>query len=156
MSHFDAEGRAEMVDISAKTPNLRVATAGGRIRMNRTAFDAVSSGDIEKGDVLSVARVAGIMAVKQTAHLIPLCHPIGAEKTNISFGLDAESGSVSVTCTVCTHAKTGVEMEALCGVNIALLTIYDMCKGYDKGMEMTDICLLEKQGGKSGHYTRKA
>ncbi|MGD9559298.1 MAG: cyclic pyranopterin monophosphate synthase MoaC [Oscillospiraceae bacterium] len=153
-NHFDKDGKAEMVDVCAKAGTHRVATAAGSIRMNEAAFTAVAQGSAEKGDVLGVARVAGIMATKHTAHLIPLCHPIAIEKASIAFTLAPDTHSVHAQCTVHTHGKTGVEMEALCGVNIALLTIYDMCKALDKGMELYDICLLEKQGGKSGHYQK--
>lgn len=154
-NHFDAQGRAVMVDVSDKQPTRRIATAAGTIRMNAAAFEAVSTGTATKGDVLGVARVAGIMATKQTASLIPLCHPITTEKASVDFELNAQAKTVRATCTVQTHGKTGVEMEALCGVNIALLTVYDMCKALDKGMLLYDICLLEKQGGKSGLYRRK-
>lgn len=143
-----------MVDVSAKASTVRVAVAEGRIRMNAAAFGAVAAGSVQKGDVLGAARIAGIMATKQTAALIPLCHVVGIEKAAVDFTLEPGSRSVRAVCTVQTSGKTGVEMEALCGVNLALLTIYDMCKALDKGMELCDIHLLEKQGGKSGPYQR--
>lgn len=154
LNHFDEAGRAVMVDVSAKESTRRVAAAGGRIRMNAAAFAAVQSGTAAKGDVLGVARVAGIMAAKRTSELIPLCHPIATEKASIEFVLHEDERAVQAVCTVSTHGKTGVEMEALCGVNIALLTIYDMCKAVDRAMEMYDIGLLEKDGGRSGHYVK--
>ncbi len=151
-NHFDQGGRAVMVDVSQKAPTLRIAVAGGCIRMNAAAFGAVCAGTVQKGDVLGVARLAGIMAVKQTPHLIPLCHPLLTERASVDFTTDAAARTIGVTCTVQAQGKTGVEMEALCGVNIALLTIYDMCKALDKSMEISGIRLLEKQGGKSGIY----
>lgn len=151
-NHFDPCGNAVMVDVSEKASTLRIAVAGGRIHMNEAAFSAVCAGAVQKGDVLGVARLAGIMAVKQTPHLIPLCHPLLTEKASVDFTMDDATRTISVTCTVQTQSKTGVEMEALCGVNIALLTIYDMCKALDKGMEIVGIRLLEKRGGKSGHF----
>lgn len=154
-NHFDPCGHAVMVDVSEKASTLRIAVAGGRIHMNEAAFSAVCAGTVQKGDVLGVARLAGIMAVKQTPHLIPLCHPLLTEKASVDFMLDDAARTISVTCTVQTQSKTGVEMEALCGASIALLTIYDMCKALDKGMEIADIRLLEKQGGKSGPYYRE-
>lgn len=151
-NHFNEQGEAIMADISEKENTVRVAIATGRISMNEDAFNAIVGGTAKKGDVLGVARIAGIMAVKQTPSLIPLCHPLMTEKASIDFELDHDSRSVIASCMVRTSGKTGVEMEALCGINIALLTIYDMCKALDKGMEMSDIHLVEKQGGKSGHY----
>lgn len=156
LSHFDGSGQAAMVDVSEKPITLRVAVAGGRISMNRAAFDAVASGSVGKGDVLGVARVAGIMGAKRTAELVPLCHPIFTEKVSIEFDLQPEMLSVQAVCTAQASGKTGVEMEALCGVQVALLTIYDMCKAADKGMVISDVCLWEKRGGKSGNYQRQA
>lgn len=155
-NHFDAGGNAVMVDVSQKPATKRIATAEGKIRMNPTAFQALSQGTAAKGDVLGVARLAGIMAVKQTSQLIPLCHPLMTEKAEIEFHLHPETQTICVACTVQTHGKTGVEMEALCGVNIALLTIYDMCKALDKEMCLFDIRLLEKQGGKSGFFRNQS
>ncbi len=154
LSHFNESGNAHMVDISSKNDSTRIAIATGRIIMNRPAFDAVKNGTAKKGDVLGVARVAGIMACKRTADLVPLCHSIACENAELSFDLSEETSSVRATCTVKTSGKTGVEMEALCGVQVALLTVYDMCKAVDKAMMMEGICLLEKRGGKSGDYVR--
>lgn len=154
-NHFDEKGNAIMVDVSKKEATLRIAKAEGHILMNETAYHVVESGTSKKGDVLGIARVAGIMAVKQTSSLIPLCHPLIIESTSIEFDLDLSKRCVRAVCTVQTTGKTGVEMEALCGVSVALLTIYDMCKALDRGMEICGVTLVEKQGGKSGHYRRK-
>ena len=154
LNHFDAAGNAVMVAVSGKEITLRIAAAGGRIRMSSAAFEAVFGGTAAKGDVLGVARVAGIMALKRTAELIPLCHPVMTEKAVIDFELCADECVVYATCTVQAAGKTGVEMEALTGVSVALLTVYDMCKAIDRSMTIADICLLEKSGGKSGHYRR--
>ncbi|MDL2325105.1 cyclic pyranopterin monophosphate synthase MoaC [Ruminococcaceae bacterium OttesenSCG-928-A16] len=156
LTHFDGAGNAVMVDVSAKNETARLATATGKIKMNAAAFAALQSGTVQKGDVLGIARIAGIMGLKQTAQLIPLCHPIATEKAEIEFTLLPNVLAVQVFCTVHTTGKTGVEMEALTGVNIALLTIYDMCKALDKGMELYDICLLKKTGGKSGAYIKES
>lgn len=145
-----------MVDVSAKTETAREAVAEGRISMNRECFEKVKEGEMGKGDVLGVARVAGIMGAKKTSELIPLCHLLNLTKVEISFSLEEETSSVRVSCTVRTTGKTGVEMEALTGVQVALLTVYDMCKAVDKSMEMTDIHLCRKSGGKSGDFVRKA
>ena len=154
LSHFDASGSAVMVDVSEKPVTAREATAHGIITMNADAFAAVESGTVKKGDVLGVARVAGIMATKRTSELIPLCHPLPLTKVQIEFDLLPERRAVEARCTVKTSGVTGVEMEALTGVSTALLTIYDMCKAVDKGMELGEIHLVEKTGGKSGHYIR--
>lgn len=155
LTHFDASGNAIMVDVTEKEITLRTAVAMGSISMNAAAFNAVTEGTVKKGDVLGVARVAGMMGLKKTSDLIPMCHPLLTEKAAISFTLDSETCSVNVQCTVQVHGKTGVEMEALCGASIALLTVYDMCKALDKGMTIHSVCLLEKYGGKSGDYHRK-
>lgn len=155
LSHFDAAGKAVMVDVSQKVETVRRAVASGKISMNAAAFEAVCKGKASKGDVLGVARIAGIMATKQTAHLIPLCHPVATEKAEIEFAYLPKEKTIKAMCTVITSGKTGVEMEALTGVTITLLTIYDMCKAVDKGMQMFDIRLEEKQGGKSGQYVRE-
>lgn len=152
LTHFDTDGNAVMVDVSQKQETPRIATACGKIKMNEAAFAALSEGTVKKGDVLGVARVAGLMGLKQTASLIPLCHPIPTEKASIEFEVIPKKQEVHVLCTVQTTGKTGVEMEALMGTNITLLTIYDMCKALDKSMEISDICLLKKTGGKSGEY----
>lgn len=145
-----------MVDVSAKTETAREAVAEGRISMSRECFEKVKEGEMGKGDVLGVARVAGIMGAKKTSELIPLCHLLHLTKVEISFELEEETSSVQAACTVRTTGRTGVEMEALTGVQVALLTIYDMCKAVDKSMEMTDIHLCRKSGGKSGDFVRKA
>ena len=152
LTHFDASGHAAMVDVTDKTETNRIAVAKGSIRMNQAAFDAIQQGSVEKGDVLGVARVAGIMAAKKTAELIPLCHPLMLTKISVDFALHTETLTVDAVCTAKLSGKTGVEMEALTGVSVALLTIYDMCKALDKGMIITDIHLAEKSGGKSGHF----
>jgi len=152
-THFDTAGNAIMVDVSQKQETHRIATASGKITMSSESYAACKLGTGKKGDVLSVARLAGIMAAKQTPNLIPLCHSIAIEKVVIDFEFLADA--ITATCTVKTTGKTGVEMEALCGVSVALLTIYDMCKAIDKSMEISEISLLEKQGGKSGAYIKK-
>ena len=154
LSHFDASGSAVMVDVSEKPVTARQAVARGIITMNAAAFAAVRDGTAQKGDVLGVARIAGIMAAKRTSELIPLCHPLPLSKLTVDFHLLPEQQAVEAVCTVRTIGVTGVEMEALTGVSAALLTIYDMCKAVDKGMELGEIHLVEKTGGKSGHYVR--
>jgi cyclic pyranopterin phosphate synthase len=153
-THFDRRGNAIMVDISGKGVTGRAAVAEGRISLSREALDAVTGGSAAKGDVLGVARVAGIMAAKKTAELIPLCHPLAFDKCSIDFVVNEEECRIEAACTVRLSAKTGAEMEALTGVSVALLTVYDMCKAIDKGMTIGGICLREKSGGKSGHYLR--
>ena len=155
-THFNQHGEAIMVDISKKAETAREAIAEGRISMNQECFDQLKAGSIGKGDVLGVARIAGIMGAKKTSELIPLCHLLSLTRAEIDFELEDETCSVRTICTVRTTGKTGVEMEALTGVQIALLTIYDMCKAVDKGMEMNGIHLCQKSGGKSGIYIRKA
>jgi len=149
-THLDARGNAVMVDISEKSATIRQAIAKGRIKMSRKCFENIQQGRAKKGDVLGTARVAGIMAAKRTAELIPLCHVINITKASIDFELLEESHEVEAICTVKTIGQTGVEMEALTGVSVALLTIYDMCKAVDKSMEIRCIYLAEKTGGKSG------
>ena len=155
-THFNQHGDAIMVDISKKAETAREAIAEGRISMNQECFDQLKAGSIGKGDVLGVASIAGIMGAKKTSELIPLCHLLSLTKAEIDFELEDETCSVRTICTVRTTGKTGVEMEALTGVQIALLTIYDMCKAVDQGMEMNGIHLCQKSGGKSGIYIRKA
>lgn len=155
-THFNQHGDAIMIDISKKAETAREAIAEGRISMNQECFDQLKAGSIGKGDVLGVSRIAGIMGAKKTSELIPLCHLLSLTKAEIDFELEDETCSVRTICTVRTTGKTGVEMEALTGVQIALLTIYDMCKAVDKGMEMNGIHLCQKSGGKSGIYIRKA
>ena len=152
--HFDAAGNAVMVDVSEKPVTARQAVARGIITMNAEAFAAVERGTVKKGDVLGVARIAGIMATKRTSELIPLCHPLPLTKVSVDFTLLPERQAVEAVCTVKTTGVTGVEMEALTGVSAALLTVYDMGKAVDKGMELGEIGLVEKTGGKSGHYVR--
>jgi len=153
-THFDKDGNAVMVDVGQKQATTRQAIAQGRIKMSAPCYEAVRQGELKKGDVLGVARIAGIMAVKQTAGLIPLCHPLPIESASIDFAFDAGQCEITVVCTVKTTGVTGVEMEALTGVSVCLLTIYDMCKAADKGMALTDIHLVEKTGGKSGVYQK--
>ena len=154
LSHFDASGSAVMVDVSEKPVTARQAVARGIITMNAAAFAAVRDVTAQKGDVLGVARISGIMAAKRTSELIHLCHPLPLSKLTVDFHLLPEQQAVEAVCTARTIGVTGVEMEALTGVSAALLTIYDMCKAVDKGMELGEIHLVEKTGGKSGHYVR--
>ncbi len=151
-NHFDENGNAVMVDISEKEITDRVAVATGTIHVSEEIMDAVINKTAKKGDVLGVARVAGIMAVKKTADLIPMCHTLLLQKCSVEFRLDEEYGEIQVFCTVKTQGKTGVEMEALTGVTVTLLTIYDMCKAIDKGMEIGQVHLVRKSGGKSGDF----
>lgn len=152
-THFDREGNAVMVDVSEKCETSREATASGVIQMSEECFDMVKNGSMKKGDVLGVARIAGIMGAKRTAELIPLCHILNLTKAEIEFRL-LDGCRIEARCTVKVTGKTGVEMEALTGVSVALLTIYDMCKAVDKGMEISEIRLLRKSGGKSGLWER--
>ncbi len=152
LTHFNEQGQAHMVDVGAKADSARRAVATGRIAMQPATFELVRQGSHKKGDVLGIARVAAIMASKQTPNLIPLCHPIALTRVNVEFDLDDAAHAIACTVTAETVGKTGVEMEALTAVNVALLTIYDMCKAVDRGMVMSDIRLLEKAGGKSGHW----
>lgn len=151
-THFDQNGNAIMVDVTDKAVTERIAVAEGAIKVNEEVFGAIKNHTAAKGDVLGTARIAGIMAAKKTSDLIPMCHPLMLTKVTIDFELDAELLQVKCRCTAKLSGKTGVEMEALTGVSVALLTIYDMCKAIDKSMEMTQIRLMEKQGGKSGHF----
>ncbi|MDO5538623.1 MAG: cyclic pyranopterin monophosphate synthase MoaC [Eubacteriales bacterium] len=152
LNHFDKKGNAVMVDVSGKMPASRTAVAKGVIRVNDMVMRAIMEGTVKKGDVLGVARVAGIMGVKQTSSLIPMCHPLMIQKCSVDFEIDERELSITAVCTVKTEGQTGVEMEALTGVSITLLTIYDMCKALDKSMEIGSVHLVEKIGGKSGHY----
>ena len=152
LTHLDADGSAHMVDVGDKTPTRRVAIATGRITMSAEALSAIRDGLVKKGDVLAVARVAGIMAAKRTSDLIPLCHPLPLTKASVDFTF--EENGIRVTATAATDGKTGVEMEALTATSTALLTIYDMAKAIDKAMVIDGICVLEKQGGKSGDWVR--
>ena len=152
LTHFDAQGQAHMVDVAAKAATHRVAVAAGRICMQAATFAVIEQGTARKGDVLGVARIAGIMAAKKTSELIPLCHPLALTRVAVDFSLDRADSSVACTATVETVGPTGVEMEALTAVQVALLTIYDMCKAIDRGMTITDVKVLQKHGGKSGSW----
>ncbi len=154
LTHFNRAGDAHMVDVGGKNITHRVAQASGTIRMQPATLELVLSGGHKKGDVLGIARVAGIMAAKRTADLVPLCHPLALTRVEIEFRPDEAQSSVECLATVETRGQTGVEMEALTAVQIALLTIYDMCKAVDRGMMMQDIGLLKKSGGKSGEWVR--
>ncbi|MBP9906813.1 MAG: cyclic pyranopterin monophosphate synthase MoaC [Rhodoferax sp.] len=158
LTHFDAQGQAHMVDVAAKAATHRIGIASGRIQMEPATLALITSGNHKKGDVLGIARIAGIMAAKKTSELIPLCHPLALTRVALAFELlEAQGGqaaAVTCTATVETVGQTGVEMEALTAVQVALLTIYDMCKAVDRGMVMTDVKLLEKHGGKSGSFVR--
>ncbi len=155
-THFDAQGQAHMVDVSAKAETHRVARAIGSIRMAPTTLALIAEGRAGKGDVIGIARVAAIQAAKRTAELIPLCHPLPLTRVAAEFALDEPAAMVHCTVQAETFGRTGVEMEALTAVQVGLLTIYDMCKAADRGMVMTGIRLLEKQGGKSGHWVAPA
>jgi cyclic pyranopterin monophosphate synthase len=150
LTHLDSQGAARMVDVGAKAETARRAVAAGRITMSPEALAAIRAGDAPKGDVLSAARIAGIMAAKRTGDLIPLCHPLGLEAVNIAFAF--EDAAISVTAAASLTGKTGVEMEAMVAASVALLTIYDMAKAIDKGMVIDGVRLIEKVGGKSGHW----
>ena len=154
LTHFDAQGQAHMVDVGAKASTHRVAVATGRIHMLASTLALIQSGTVKKGDVLGIARIAGIQGAKKTSDLIPLCHPLALTRVAIDFEVLLEVDVPTIVCTATaeTIGQTGVEMEALTAVQVALLTIYDMCKAADRGMVMTDVKLLEKQGGKSGHW----
>jgi cyclic pyranopterin monophosphate synthase len=152
LTHFDSGGQAHMVDVGGKPSTHRVAVAAGRIAMQPATFDLVAGGTSKKGDVLGVARIAAIQAAKRTSELIPLCHPLAITKVAVDFTLDAAAHAVECRAEVHTSGPTGVEMEALTAVQIGLLTIYDMCKAVDRGMEIGGVRLLEKHGGKSGSW----
>lgn len=152
LTHFDAQGQAHMVDVGAKPATHRIAVAEGRIAMQPATLAIIQSGTAKKGDVLGIARIAGIMAAKKTSDLIPLCHPLALTRVAVDFELLPETSSVRCLATVETVGPTGVEMEALTAVQVALLTVYDMCKAVDKGMVMEGIRVLEKHGGKTGSF----
>lgn len=152
LTHFDTQGQAHMVDVASKAATHRIAVAEGRIVMNPATLAIILAGNAKKGDVLGIARVAGIMAAKKTSDLIPLCHPLALTGVAIDLTPDEKTSSIACRATVETVGPTGVEMEALTAVQIALLTIYDMCKAVDRGMTMTDVRVLEKHGGKSGSF----
>ncbi len=151
-THFDAEGNAWMVDISDKDATRREATACGQITMSEECFQKVKAGQMKKGDVLGVARIAGIMGAKKTSDIIPLCHNLNLTGLEVWFEMEEDRNSVTAFCKARTSGKTGVEMEALTGVQVALLTVYDMCKAVDKRMVISQVRLLEKSGGKSGDF----
>jgi len=154
LTHLDDHGNARMVDVGAKEATRRIAIASGRIRMSAEALAAIRAGDAPKGDVLAAARIAGIMAAKKTAELIPLCHPLSLDAVTVDFAFEDTDGlgAVRATATASLSGKTGVEMEAMTATSIALLTIYDMAKALDKGMVIEDVRLIEKRGGKSGTW----
>lgn len=151
-THFDASGRAHMVDVGNKTETHRVAIASGSIVMQAATLNLILQGDAKKGDVLGIARIAAIQGSKRTSDLIPLCHPISLTKVGVEFKVDSQKNTIHCTVRAETYGKTGVEMEALTAVSVALLTIYDMCKAVDRGMQLNHVRLLEKVGGKSGHW----
>jgi cyclic pyranopterin monophosphate synthase len=153
LTHFNSEGNAHMVDVGEKTPTTRTAVAEGFISLNSLALNQVIQGSHKKGDVIGIARIAGIMATKRTAEVIPLCHPVPVHHVNLEFESDPKGGEIRCLATVKSHGITGVEMEALHAVQTALLTIYDMCKSVDRCMIINKIRLLEKHGGKSGSWT---
>lgn len=153
LTHFSADGASRMVDVGDKPVTRRVARAAGRVLMQAATLQLICDRQMTKGDVLEVARLAGIMATKRTADLIPLCHVLPLDRVEVTFAFP-DDASVDVEVLVATEARTGVEMEALTAVSVACLTIYDMCKSVDRGMEVTSIRLLEKSGGRSGHFVR--
>ena len=154
LTHIDAEGRARMVDVGEKAETARVAYAKGSIAMSRDALDAIEQNSLAKGDAISTARIAGIMAAKRTAELIPLCHPIALTDVGVDMELDQSLPGIHVTAWASSRGRTGVEMEALTAVTVALLTLYDMAKALDRGMEISAVRVIEKRGGKSGDWKR--
>ena len=155
-THFDDQGNAVMVDVGAKDETVREATASGRVLMEEATLRLIQSRGVKKGDVMSVAQLAGIMAAKRTPDLIPLCHPLPLTSVNVTLEAVASPASIDITATCRLKGRTGVEMEALTAVSVAALTVYDMCKAVDRGMVMTNVGLLEKRGGKSGVWLRDA
>ena len=153
LTHFDAQGQAHMVDVSAKAETHRIAVAAGEIRMQPATFELIASGSAKKGDVLGIARIAAIQGAKRCSELVPLCHPLPITRIAVDFDLDAASSRVLCRAQVETLGRTGVEMEALCAVQVGLLTIYDMCKAADRGMVIGQVRVLEKHGGKSGDWS---
>ena len=154
-THFDEQGRAKMVDVGEKPESQRVAVASGRVYVNENTFALIQSGGIKKGDVLTVAQIAGIMGAKQTSSLIPMCHPIILNGVHMDLRLSEKAKAVEITASISCDGRTGVEMEALTAVSVAALTIYDMCKAVQKDMVISDICLLKKSGGVHGDYHRE-
>ena len=155
LTHFDAEGKAAMVDVSAKAETERVATAKGSVIMQPETLALIAAGEMKKGDVLAVARLAGIMAAKRTPDLVPLCHPLALTAIAVDLAIDRKRNAVDIEATCKLVGRTGVEMEALTAVSVAALTVYDMCKAVDRAMIITDIRLTHKRGGKSGRYEAK-
>lgn len=155
LTHIDERGKARMVDVTPKASTEREAVAKGRVLMKKETLDLILASEVKKGDVLGVARVAGIMAAKKTAEIIPLCHPINITSVTVDFETISDPPSIEITATAKIASQTGVEMEALTAVSAAALTVYDMCKAADKGMVLTDIRLMKKTGGKSGTYERE-
>ena len=155
LTHFDADGNAVMVDVGAKPVTERTATAAGLVTMAGGTLRRIADRGFAKGDVLTVAQLAGIMGAKRTADLIPLCHPLPLTRVSVEFSIDQAANAVDCTATAETFGRTGVEMEALTAVSVGLLTIYDMCKAVDRGMRFESVRLVEKKGGKSGHWTAK-
>jgi cyclic pyranopterin monophosphate synthase len=153
LSHLDAAGNAHMVDVSEKDVTSRSATARATVEMQRETLALILEGKAKKGDVIATARIAGIMAAKKTHELIPLCHPLMITKVTVDFVPDAEASTIDVSATVKVEGKTGVEMEALTACSVACLTLYDMCKAVDRGIKISNLRLVEKTGGKSGHFT---
>jgi cyclic pyranopterin monophosphate synthase len=155
LTHFDAQGKAAMVDVSAKAETERVATAKGSVIMQPETLALIAAGEMKKGDVLAVARLAGIMAAKRTPDLVPLCHPLALTAIAVDLAIDSKRNAVDIEATCKLIGRTGVEMEALTAVSVAALTVYDMCKAVDRAMIITDIRLTHKRGGKSGRYEAK-
>ena len=155
LTHIDERGKARMVDVTAKDETERVAVAKGRVLMKKETLELILANEVKKGDVLGVARVAGIMAAKKTGELIPLCHPLNITSVEVEFEPLSGTPGIDITATAKVSSKTGVEMEALTAVSVAALTVYDMCKAADKGMTLTDIRLVKKTGGKSGTFIRE-
>jgi cyclic pyranopterin phosphate synthase len=152
LTHFDQSGQAHMVDVGEKSETHRIAIASGVIQMKAETLAIIQSGTAKKGDVLGIARIAAIMGAKRTSDLIPLCHPLALTRVTVDFEIDEENAAIRCTAQVETYGKTGVEMEALTAVQVGLLTIYDMCKAVDRGMVLSDIRVIEKQGGRSGSW----
>lgn len=154
LTHFDEAGSPRMVDVGGKEPSARLARAAGFVTADRATISLIRDRAVSKGDVLAVARLAGIMAAKRTAELIPLCHPLGLDRVEVELSI-ADERTIRIEATAAVHARTGVEMEALTAVSVAALTVYDMCKSIDRGMIIGPIGLVEKSGGKSGHFVRE-
>ena len=153
-THIDKNGHIRMVDVTDKEPTTRKAVAQGRVSMEKNTFDLIMGGKVKKGNVLETARIAGIMAAKKTPSLIPMCHPIDITHVAVDFFPEEDAHSIKIEASVKIHAQTGVEIEALTAVSVAALTIYDMCKSHDRAMKISDICLVEKSGGKSGAFKK--